>query len=304
MNVGWTRRLEVAMATRAAVLLFSLVLAVPLLGGEAGAAPGQAVRIEVVPDGQHQEVRLRDGSRLFGRVVRIEDDRIVFKTLAGADVNIPRDEIAHLDRVKGEPVQREGLPADPNTTRLLFAPTGRSVPQGQGYVGVYEFLMPFVQVGVTDRISIGGGTPLVFGGGSSHPVWLTPKVQFFSSGKLQMAAGAMHFVNVDDATFGIAYTVMTYGQLDSALTVGAGYAYAGDEDYSAGSAVVMVGGERRLSRRTKLVTENYWFEGSSGLASLGVRFIGDRLSADLGLAAPLAAEETIVFPVVNFVWTF
>jgi hypothetical protein len=31
---------------------------------------------------------------------------------------------------------------------------------------------------------------------------------------------------------------------------------------------------------------------------------GDHLSADLGLAAPIAAEEAMVFPVVNVVWAF
>jgi energy-converting hydrogenase Eha subunit B len=70
-----------------------------------------------------------------------------------------------------------------------------------------------------------------------------------------------------------------------------------------GSAVVMVGGERRVTRRMKLLTENYVFD-DGAILSAGVRFIGDRLSADLGLAVPIGAEESIVFPVVNFVWLF
>ena len=32
--------------------------------------------------------------------------------------------------------------------------------------------------------------------------------------------------------------------------------------------------------------------------------MGDRLSADLGLVAPVGADEAIVFPIVNFVWVF
>lgn len=38
--------------------------------------------------------------------------------------------------------------------------------------------------------------------------------------------------------------------------------------------------------------------------SAGVRFMGQRLSADLGLATPLGLDEFFVFPMVNFVWTF
>ena len=295
------------MATRfIAALLLSSIWAAPAVAQDVDTpALVQGVHLEVVPEGQHQELRLRDGSRLFGRVTRITDETVIFRTLAGAEVTIPRAEITFLEVVKGEVVGGEIRPVDANTTRLLFGPTGRSLKQGEGYIGVYEFMMPFVQVGVTDRISIGAGTPLVFGSGTSHPVWITPKVQFISTGRLDVSAGAMHFFNVDDATVGIAYTVMTYGTPDSAFTAGAGYAYEGnDDDYSAGSVVVMVGGERRLSRRTKLITENYWFEGNDGIASLGLRFIGDRLSADLGLVVPITEDEFFAFPIVNFVWTF
>jgi len=67
--------------------------------------------------------------------------------------------------------------------------------------------------------------------------------------------------------------------------------------------VLMLGGERRLSRRVKLLSENYLFDGA-GVASIGVRFLGERLSADLGGAVPLGVDGSVVVPVVNFVWTF
>jgi hypothetical protein len=307
MDIGRMPCPEVAMTRRILVMLFLfavLAFAVSTAAAGAIASSPQVVRIEVLPEGLHQEVRLRDGSQLYGRVTSVADDHIVFRTLAGIDVTIPRADIASLAPVKGEVVDREFRPTDANTTRLLFGPTGRSLHRAEGYVGVYEFMLPFVQVGVTDRISIGAGTPLFFGAGSSHPVWVTPKIQFFSSGKLSMAAGAMHFFNVDDDTVGVAYMVMTHGTADSAFTAGGGYAYARGDEESAGAAVVMLGGERRISRRLKFITENYWWEGSAGIASGGIRFIGDRLSADLALAAPLGADETLVFPVVNFVWAF
>lgn len=71
------------------------------------------------------------------------------------------------------------------------------------------------------------------------------------------------------------------------------------------SPVVMVGGERRVSRRVKVVTENYVFN-QGGIVSVGVRFLGERLSADLGVFAPISGEEGVfvLAPIVNFVWTF
>ena len=65
----------------------------------------------------------------------------------------------------------------------------------------------------------------------------------------------------------------------------------------------MVGGEHRLTRRIKLVTENYAFEGG-GIASAGVRFLGERLSVDLGLVSPLGIDEFVAFPIINFVFKF
>ena len=126
------------------------------------------------------------------------------------------------------PARREFRPADANATRLLFSPTARSLRTGEGYIGVYEFLLPFVQVGITDRLSMGVGTPLIFfGDDSGRPVWLTPKYQFYKGPRTSAAVGVMPFVIVgENVRFGLAYTVVTTGGDDDALTVGAGWAYA------------------------------------------------------------------------------
>lgn len=191
-------------------------------------------------------------------------------------------------------------PEDPNPTRLFFAPTGRSLEQGEAYFGVYEVLLPFVQYGVTDRLSIGGGTPFFFGTGTGQPFWITPKLQVVKSRSIAASVGVLHFVNMGDFNMGIAYGVMTKGSADAAVTAGAGYAYASEDERHAGAPVMMLGAEKRISRRLKFVTENYWFN-ELGLASGGLRFMGDRLSADIGLVAPLASGGVYVFPMINFV---
>jgi hypothetical protein len=65
----------------------------------------------------------------------------------------------------------------------------------------------------------------------------------------------------------------------------------------------MVGGEYRVGRRLKLITENYVYDGG-GIVIAGVRFVGDHLSADFGLASPVGVGELYAFPMVNFVWRF
>ena len=118
----------------------------------------------------------------------------------------------------------------------------------------------------------------------------------FDNGRTQVAIGALQGF-VDGESGGIAYGVVTTGRIDASVTVGAGIGYSGD---GAAGAVVMVGGERQVSRHVTFVTESYAWNGA-GIVSGGMRFFGERLSADVGLAAPIGAGELYVFPVVNFV---
>ena len=269
----------------------------------AGVTQAPIPGLDVPPVGMTQELVLQDGSRMYGRVERIDGSTFVFRTTAGVAVNADIAQVRSIRVVSGRVLNGLFRHDDPNPTRLFFGPTGRSLPKGAGYVGVYEVFMPFVQVGITDRISIGGGTPLFFGEGSEHPFWITPKVQVLALPNTQASVGVMHFMNVGDGNFGVAYGAVTQGTVDTAVTVGLGYAYersSGDVD---GVAVWMIGGEHRVSRRIKLLTESY-LVGGEGLGSFGVRFIGERLTADLGLVLPLGMNERFVFPVANFVWRF
>lgn len=260
-----------------------------------------AATIAVAPPDVTQEIRLRDGTSAIGRVDAVDGTRVTFRTRAGATLTIDAADIVSLSTVEGRAAGTEFWKDDPNPTRLFFGPTGRPLKRGDVYLGVYEIFIPFVQVGITDRFSIGGGTPLIFGGGSDRPFWFTPKYTVIARPTTQVAVGAMHMMNVDGDSLGVAYGAMTKGTRDTAFTVGVGYAYEQFED--SGAPVVMLGGEHRVHRHVKLVTENYVFR-EGGIASAGVRFMTGRLSADLGLATPLGVDDVFIFPVVNFVWTF
>ena len=97
--------------------------------------------------------------------------------------------LATLAALHPVPAPAQSTQPDANTTRLFFAPTGRTLAQGEGYVGVYEAVLPFVQVGITNGITLGGGTPLFFGLESGHPFWLTPKVAIVRGPRVNVAAG-------------------------------------------------------------------------------------------------------------------
>jgi hypothetical protein len=277
-----------------AALLVAALLAGPATAGAQGI--GHTGNTDQVT----YELRLRDGSRLYGTIEQATEDAVTLRTVTDLVVTASRPDIVSLRPVTGFVRDGEFLPEDPNRTRLFFAPTGRALSRGQTYFGTFQIMMPFVQVGVTDRFSIGGGTPLFFGlDESERPFWITPKLQLVDRGRVQAAAGVFHVVGLSGESAGIAYGVLTSSATSGSMTVGAGMAYSSD---GGRSPIVMIGGDGRISRSVKVITENYFFDGGH-IISGGFRFIGDRLSADVGLAVPIG-EGVIAFPIVNFVYVF
>jgi len=264
--------------------------------------PAAAQQTSPPPAGTIYEMVLKDGTRIFGTVEQETPDRVVLRTTGGARMDVARSEIVTLSLAEGRLHSGQFRRRDPNPTRLFFGPTGRSIKKGEGYIGVYELFLPFVQVGLTDRLSIGGGTPLVFGGGD-RPFWITPKFQVHENTRISTSVGALHFLNVEDVDLGIAYVASTIGTTDDAVTVGVGWSYVNTNKNDEGAVVAMFGGEKRVSPRIKLISENYVFNGG-GVLSGGVRFLGESLSADLGLFIPLGAGDAIALPIANFVWKF
>jgi hypothetical protein len=245
------------------------------------------------------ELLLKDGSRVYGQIESESETEVVFRTTSGAAVTTPKARIASVRPVLGRMIRGEFRPEDPNSTRLAFAPTGRALPRGQTYLGVYSGFAPFLQVGITDRFSAGIGTPLVFTGDWDRPFWISPKLQVYAGNGNYASVGVLHVFAGDDNA-GIGYGVFTKETSGGAFTLGAGAAYS---SHGVQSAVVMVGGEAPVRRNIKWITENYAWDGTV-VSSGGFRFFGERLAADLVLAIAFTDSSTFAFPVVNFVYRF
>ena len=249
-----------------------------------------------------REIRLADGSVLFARVESVEGDLVTLMTQAGVRLQVDRAQIRSVRPARGQVRNGEVWRDDPTGTRLFFAPTGRNLAAGEAYFGVYELFFPFATYGVTDRITIAGGTPVI-PGAFGQVAYLAPKLAIIQSERLNVAAGVFAgFYEGESA--GIVYGVGTWGGRDNAVTAGAGFGF-GSGDLS-DEPLLMIGGEARTGRQLKLITENYFIPGESGmLVSGGVRFFGERLSADVGLGALVSSQETEgPLPLVNFVYTF
>jgi hypothetical protein len=295
-------------------VLFALVLVSLVLPARA------AAQQPLAPSDSLYELRVGDGSRTVGRIIEVRDDRIVFESITGVRMEVNRA-FARLTPARGRIVEGEFWAEDKHTTRLFFAPTGRTLRAGDGYAGLF-LILPFVGYGATDDITLAGGMPPA-GSLESVPVWVAPKLRVYHTPSAQISAGvfAMHLPGYESdydyttnrtvrepSTFvGIAYGVGTFGDLDNALHVGTGVTFGGDET----EVPLMVGGEFRVSRRHKLISENWLLPVTgNGALSGGIRFLGDRWTTDLGLMALLGGasdwegEEVPYFPIISFSYAF
>ncbi|HEX6597823.1 MAG TPA: hypothetical protein VF034_00775 [Gemmatimonadaceae bacterium] len=258
------------------------------------------------PDSQLVKLTLRDGSVLIGRVTDVSPTVLIFASGFGTSV-IPR---ASIRKVEFSATRRlhegEFWPEDPSRTRLFFAPTGRMLRRGEGYFSDAYIFFPSFQGGLTDRVNFGGGMSLFPGVGLDEQVYfVTPKIGVIARPKLNVAVGALVAGVPDffeDSPVGLAYGVATYGGEDASVTVGSGFGFSRS---STSQALIMFGGSARLSRTIALVSENYVYsgDGTNGLVSAGIRFMGEQIAVDLAGFTASGADVPII-PYVAFIYRF
>jgi hypothetical protein len=281
-----------------------LVVALAALAAPVSAFQEPIPGLEVLQDTTRvQIIHLRDGSVLYGRIVDTGPP-VVVRLGGGQLFRVEPSTVRSVETLEGRIVDGEVWEEDANPSRLFFAPTARTTPAGTGYFAVYELVIPFLSFSLTDRFMIAGGTPLLGDLGSGRPFYIAPKLQLVRRDRFQFAAGAW-IIGTGDEDLDLISLLMgiaTVGSTDHAVTVGLGYGFEGTR---AADAVALIGGfETRLARRIKLVSENWYLPGDLALVSLGPRFMGSRLSADLGLGWLVGSGESFFIPLVNFVFTW
>ncbi len=283
-------------------------LAVVLLGRAAPAQ--QPPRLPPVDTSRVVGLRLTDGSELVGRVVAATDTSVVLVTPAGLQVNVPARSItgwrARAGRVEGGRFIRR----DPNVSRLFFAPTARTIPQGEGYFGDYYLFFPTVAYGISSRFTMSVGMSIIPGVSLPDQVFfVAPKVGLIQKPSFDLAAGVMYVgagLASGGGSGGIAYGVTTLGSEDHAFTVGLGWPFVVGEGGSK-NPWLMLGGETRASNRVKLLGELWKFPGSSEMPGIfGMRFVGEKMGVDFGFMHVFGANMGAwpFIPWVDFVVHF
>ncbi len=261
----------------------------------------------VTQDTTKQTLMMKDGRVFLGKVVEIQDGVVVFVT-AQDSVRFPMVEVATIRRNSAEmaTVQQPRWRPNPHRTRLFFAPTGRTLDAGEGYLADHFIFFPALTLGLTDRLTAGGGVSIFPGVSISEQIFFaTSKLGLLASQNVNVAAGALigGFPGTDkiEGTAGVLFAVGTFGSLDQSITVGVGFGFL-DGDLK-GKPILVVGGEKRISSGVSLVSENWLVPDADPLGSFGVRLFGDFFSVDFGLmGGPFG--DVGAFPYIDLVISF
>ena len=288
-----------------ALLLVALMLAAPANGAAQDRPPARPLVIDTTPAGQIHRITLTDGSQLVGRVTRVDADSIQFESALGASTIAIASIVSVQTERRGEVRYGQYFYANPNATRLIFAPTGRMLARGEGYFSDYWLFFPGIAVGVADRLTIGGGMSIIPGVGFDNQVfYFTPKVGVVQDSNTNVAVGALIGTipgESDGNTAGILYGVGTRGGPDAQVTAGLGYGFVNGR--LADRPMLMLGGEARGSPNVGFVTENYLLPGGVMIFSGGVRFMGRNISVDLALASIAETGDSFCcVPFVGFIY--
>lgn len=234
--------------------------------------------------GRRFRVVLRTGTAFDGELTARRPTQLEFLTTDLGIVLVERANIVRLEELNSTLARRPANWFDiGNGNRLFFQPTARNLRRGEGSLQSINLFLVGGNYGITDNFSVGllaslvPGVPL-----ADQIIAFTPKAAARLSEQWHVGAGAL-YLRVGGESAGIFYGNATYGSADDNLSLGLGYGFVSGEIGS--TPVVQFGGQKRVSRRISLISENYFVADSeAGVGGLyGIKINWRRTS--LGLAA-------------------
>ena len=184
---------------------------------------------------------------------------------------------------------------NPRTTRLMITPTGRPLAAGEGYVADHLILFPELAYGVSDRLALWGGSSLLPGMPiKDHLLYFGTKASLHQVGSISTAAGALFLTQGElDAPLGVLYGVGTFGGADASLTLLFGYGFEGSD--LADKPLFVLGGERRLGRRTFFIADVPFYSDMPLFPLFGIRRYSEDGSSHWVMGYPILLGYSMGF---------
>ena len=247
-------------------------------------------------------IKMENGDEYKGTVSKKDSETIVLKTVNG-EISLIATNVRSIENYDYEGIFEFPNPHD---TRYFFGPTGIPIKKRKGYYQNLLVTTNFVNYGITENFSIGGGfefTSTILG----SPVWfLTPKVGFEVKENVHVGGGLFMagFAAFGTATLG--YGIVTFGDSETNLSIGAGYGLVDGE--LSDNPAIMFSGTHRVSKSISLLSENYVLPNSledvSYFGIHGIRILSKNNAFDIGLTFRPGASFLPALPFVGYARAF
>jgi hypothetical protein len=249
-------------------------------------------------------IHMNNGEEYAGEIISQNEKFIVLLTINGE---------FHLLNTKIKSIEEETYQGtftfeDPNKTRYFFAPSASPMKKNEGYYQNVLVTTNFVNYGVLNNLSVGGGVEFI-STVLGEPIWFfTPKVGFDLSDRISVGGGVLAAgVGFYDA-IGLGYGVVTVGSDDSHFTAGTGYGVDN-------SLVFLLSGAHRVNESISLLSENYVLSSAPNPLSSdsdinyfgiqGVRILAQKNTFDVGaIIVPFLADIIPALPYVAYSRSF
>jgi len=237
------------------------------------------------------QMTMIDDNEFVGHILLETETSIQFKTATVGIITLQKDQIKRREQLLSNDMTNGLLWAENRMAyRYFLRNSGYSLKQGEAVYQNAWILVNNFDFGLSDNFSLGVGIlPLfLFGGGTTSPVWITPKFTIpVESDKVNLGVGALAGTTIgnefDRVSFGFGFGNVTLGDKNKNITMGVGYGFADGE--FATRPTFNLSGMLRTGKRSYLISENYiittGFE-TIAILSLGGRFTGRRVTLDYG----------------------
>jgi len=243
-------------------------------------------------------VKMNNGEEFVGDVIKQDDDILILNSKNG-ELKI---KVIQIKKIEKYTYEGDFLFPSSHETRYFFGPSAIPLEKGKGYYQNVYVLGNFVNVGITDNFSLGGGLEF-FSTVNGRPIYfLTPKVGFEVKENVHVGGGFLTAGMVGEGNVTMGYGVSTVGSSDKNASFGMGFGVA-DDDLG---VTFVFSGTTRVSNSIALLTENYVFKNSqntnnSYIGIHGIRILGRKNAFDFGL---LVLAGVVPLPYVAYSKSF
>lgn len=257
------------------------------------------------------------GKKTIYKEIMLTNKEDMAKALASEIISILKNDSSIAAQLKGDGT--ELLMINHHDSRHFFAPSAFNLRKGDLYYSTYYGIVHEAQYGLTDNLSIGGGTTL-----GLFPVFVTPKYSINISEKARIAVGDLFIAGTySPFAINLAYGTLTLGSHSNNVSLGGGVIHSSFSDagfLSTSMPVFNLSTMQSFSRYVYLLSENYLVIGDertitspiSVAGFSGLRFIFKKMdvsSLQVGLAYIYSersyfSSDFIALPAISYTHKF